>query len=154
MPGPTELDLEFGDGVYTFVLRLPQIIELQRLCGAGIFTIYGRVVRGRYVLQNGVAFGAPHECEAFVGDVYETCRLGLAGGGHGRVNEADADVSPTRARELVEAYLHGRPLKEAWDLAAAILMATVEGIEQKKSPETADEKPAMASSKRRSSSTA
>lgn len=149
----TEVELKFGDGDYLFALRLPQILELQRLCGAGIFPIYARVLRGRYVLEGGLAFGAPHEGEAFISDIYETIRLGLLGGGKGRVNGEDVIVTPGRARELIETYCHGRPLNESWDFAAAILAATIEGYEtEKKSPEPPA--PKKRSTKRKSSQTA
>ncbi len=156
MPGRAELDLHFADGEYLFALKLPQILELQRLCGAGIFAIYGRVLKGRYVLQDSeISFGMPHECEAYALDVYETIRLGLIGGARGLVNEQEVEVSALRAKQLVEAYAHPpNPLKEAWDVAAAILSATIEGYEgQKKSPEPADAQP-KPSTRRRSSRTA
>jgi hypothetical protein len=139
MPGQTEIDLEFADGTYSFALKLPQILELQRVCGAGIFAIYGRVLKGRYLL-NGQSFGAPHECEAFADDVYATIRLGLIGGGGGLVNGQTVEVNALRAKQLVETYAHTAPLAEPWAIAAAILSAKIEGYEpQKKSPVTTGE---------------
>ena len=150
-----EVALKFGDGEYLFALRLPQILELQRLCGAGIFAIYGRVLKGRYRTPEGIEFGVPGECDAFVGDLYEVIRLALAGGGKGRVNGEDVEVSPLRAKELVETYCHGRPLVEVWNFAAAALLATIEGYDdQKKSPAPGGESPRKASTKRKSSQTA
>lgn len=152
-----EIDLKFADGDYLFSLRLPQILELQRACGAGIFTIYGRVLKGRYVLDGGLAFGIPHECEAFISDIYETVRQALIGGGKGVVNGEDVTVNPVRATQLVETYCHlpAQPLKDTWDLAAAILSVTIEGYEgQKKSPEPVADKPPKGSTKRKSSQTA
>jgi hypothetical protein len=124
----TDIELEFADGSYLFALKLPQIVELQRVCGAGIFAIYGRVLKGRYVMA-GKEFGAPHEAEAFLHDIYETIRQGLIGGGKGRVNGEDVAVSPGRAKELLETYVHPQPLKDAWSIAATILSAKIEGYE-------------------------
>lgn len=153
----TSIELKFADGDYLFALKVPQILELQRVCGAGIFVIYGRLLKGRYVLQSsGLSFGAPHECEAYLNDVLETVRLALIGGGQGRVNATDVQVTPLRARELVDTYCFpATPLKETWDLAAAILATTMEGYDepsgQKKSPAPARQK---GSTKRKSSQTA
>lgn len=154
---PSFLELKFGDGDYTFALKLPQILELQRACGAGIFTIYGRVSKGRYAFSTGLEFGAAHECDAYALDIYETLRLGLIGGNAGIVNGESVTVNANRARELVETYAHPPvPLKEAWDHAWAVLGATIEGYDrpedQKKSPEP--EKASTRSTKRKSSPTA
>lgn len=132
----TDIELEFADGSYLFALKLPQILELQRLCGGGVFAIYGRVLKGRYMLA-GQEFGAPHEGEAFVHDIMETIRLGLIGGARGVVNEQEVEVSTLRAKQLVETYAHppAAPLKDSWAIAAAVLSALIEGYEpQKKSP--------------------
>ena len=135
MAGQTEIELAFADGDYLFALKLPQVMELQRLCGAGIFAIYSRVMKGRAFIEN-QSFGLPHEAEAFQDDVYETIRLGLIGGGKGIVNDQEVEVSALRARQLLETYAHPVPLKDMWHLAAAILYAKVEGYEpQKKSPD-------------------
>jgi hypothetical protein len=135
MAGTTEIELSFADGDYLFSLKLPQIAELQRVCGAGIFTIYGRVLKGRYMLD-GQVLGLPHESDAFATDVYETIRQGLIGGGRGVVNGEEVTVSPIRARQLLEAYVYPpAPMKAAWDIAASVLSALIEGYEpQKKSP--------------------
>lgn len=150
-------EIRFGDGDYIFALKLPQILELQRVCGAGIFTIYGRVVEGWYTRADGFEFGLPHEANAHVLDVYETIRLGLIGGGAGLVNGETVAVGPNRARELVETYAHPPvPLKEAWNVAVKVLVATIEGYDdQKKSPEpdAAGRQP-KTSTKRKSSATA
>jgi hypothetical protein len=136
----TSIELHFADGEYLFALPLPQVLELQRVCGAGIFVIYGRVLKGRYMLE-GLEFGAPQECEAFILDVYETIRQGLIGGGKGLVNGIEVEVSPLRARQLIEAYVHPQPLKDAWAIAASILSAKIEGYTPKKKAEVM-EKPA------------
>lgn len=151
MAGQTEVELKFGDGDYAFALKLPQVTELQRVCGAGIFTIYGRVLKGRYMLD-GESIGLAQECEAFAADIYETIRLGLIGGGQGLVNGEAVEVSALRARQLVETYAHTAPLAESWAVAAAILAAKIEGYTpQKKSPvEEKPAKPRKESTKRKS----
>lgn len=134
-PGATQLELEFADGTYVFALRLPQILELQRVCGAGIFEIYSRVMRGRMILA-GETLGVPHEATAHARDVFDTVRLALIGGGGGTVDGERIEVDDLTARRLVEAYVHPpAPLKRGWDLAAAVLFALVEGYQpaQKKS---------------------
>ncbi len=131
----TELEMKFADGDYLFALRIPQLAELQEKCHAGIFTIYGRVLRGRYIVD-GEIIGLPHEGEAFSYDLYETIRLALIGGGRGVVDGKTVEVNAVTARELVERYIHPAPLREAWTFAAAILAAKVEGYQpaKKKAP--------------------
>ena len=109
-------------------MKLPQLAELQQKCGVGIFALYGRVLRGRYVL-NGEVIGVAHEGEAYASDLYETIRLGLIGGGRGIVDGQEVEVSALRARQLVETYVHPAPLREAWAIAAAILTAKIEGYD-------------------------
>lgn len=155
----TEIELEFADGAYTFALKLPQLAELQEKCGAGIFTIYGRLLKGRYILNNGAVVGVPHEGDAFVSDIYETIRLGLIGGGQGIVNDKEIDVGPMLAKRLVERYVHTVPIREAWTIAAAIMSAKIEGYDPgpKAEPaaepasEPSSESPAVSTRKRRSS---
>ena len=43
------IELNFGDGAYTFALPLPQIAELQRKCDIGIGGLFGRVTKGCFV---------------------------------------------------------------------------------------------------------
>lgn len=122
----TALELKFGDGDYLFDLKLPQLAELQRVRDCGIFKLYGRVLKGRYMIGD-TSVAAPEDGEAFAEDLFETIRLGLIGGGNGVVNGIEAPVSANRARELVETYCHTAPLRETWSIAAAILAARVEG---------------------------
>jgi len=124
----TELTLKFADGEYLFALKLPQLSELQDKTGVGIFALYGRVLRGRYVL-NGEIVGIAHEGEAYASDIYETIRLALIGGGRGLVNGEEVEVSALKAKQLVETYIHPVPLREGWSVAAAILTAKIEGYD-------------------------
>jgi len=121
----TCINLKFADGEYRFALPLEQIRELQDKTGAGIGELYGRVLKGR--LADQVDIGHPAFAAFRVDDVRETIRLGLVGGGEGMVDGADVKVSALRANDLISRYVDAMPLKEQWDLAAAILYAKVEG---------------------------
>jgi hypothetical protein len=131
----TALTLHYGDGEYLFDLKLPQLAELQEKCGAGVFKVYSRVLRGRYLLE-GETVALTGEGEAFVEDLFETIRLGLIGGGRGIVNGKEVPVSAMTAKLLVERYSHPAPLRESWATAAAILGARIEGYvpPKKKAP--------------------
>lgn len=124
----TEIELKFADGDYLFALKLPQLAELQEKTGVGIFALYGRVLRGRYVLGDEIV-GLAHEGTAYDIDLYETIRLGLIGGGRGTVNGETVEVGALDARKLVERYCHPAPLRESWSVAAAILTAKIEGYD-------------------------
>lgn len=126
---PPHVILEFGDGSYLFKLGLAEIAELQTQCKAGLGTIFARVLRGRYSMDGSDAatFGVPTEADWTLDDLLQTIRLALIGGGGGTVNGAEVKVDPTRARELMDAYVHSRPLGEAWTLATAILTALIIG---------------------------
>lgn len=137
MTPQTALELKFADGDYLFDLKLPQLAELQRLRECGIFKLYGRVLKGRFLMgDNPVALA--EEGEAFAEDMFEVIRLGLIGGGKAMVNGEEAVVSPLRARQLVETYCHPAPLMESWSIAAAVLAARIHGFEpptvKKKAP--------------------
>jgi hypothetical protein len=156
MTPQTALELKFGDGDYLFDLKLPQLAELQRLRDCGIFKLYGRVLKGRFLLgDNPVAL--PEEGEAFAEDLFEVIRMGLIGGGKGVVNGVEAAVSINRARQLVETYCHPAPLTESWSIAAAVLAARIHGYtppaDKKKAPGRA-KKPVTSSTSRRSRTTA
>lgn len=125
----THVDLKFADGEYRFALGLAQIHELQTKCSAGIGAIYARVLQGRVPAED---IGHPLYGAYHVGDLVETIRQGLIGGGEGQVDGQVVQVTATRANELVERYgpgADGVPLAEMWKLAAAILFAKIEGYE-------------------------
>lgn len=154
----TALELEFADGSYLFDLKLPQLAELQEKRDCGIFKLYGRVLKGRY-LFDGVAIADTMAGEAHAEDLFETIRLGLIGGGKGLVDGKEVDVTALTAKSLVERYCHAAPLKESWAVAAAILAAKIEGYTPKKdepaeepAPET--KQPRKKSTSKRSSATA
>ena len=91
-----------GDGEHDLALTDPMILELERLTGLGIGTIYGLLVDMR--------FGFPH--------VAETIRLALIGGG----------ATPADAQALCLAYVANRPLAETYPVALDALMARWEGV--------------------------
>lgn len=140
----TEIEMDFADGAYLFALRLPQLAELQEKRGCGIFKLYGRVLRGRYVFE-GEIVGLPHEGEAYAEDLYEVIRLALIGGAKGLVDGREVAVSAVTARHLVERYVHPPvPLREGWAVAAAILSALVEGYTPPKAEPAKEPAPAKA----------
>lgn len=158
----TSLELKFGDGDYVFALPIPQLRELQRLCGAGIFAIYGRVLKGRFVIGEQVVADTA-DAQAFLDDILETIRLGLIGGAGGLVAGEEVKVSALRARQLVETYCYpAAPLRESWSVAAAILAACIEGYEppgeagpaEAPAPENAGEEATESSTSTRSPTTA
>jgi len=129
---PCQIELEFGDGAYLFKLNGPQRAELQRLCGfkashpqygavdvpVGLGAIVSRVLKGRYLKSDGTTFGHPEQGEWHDADLTETIRLGLIGGG----------MEAVRAKQMVQTYVETAPRSQAWDLAAAILLACVQGF--------------------------
>lgn len=122
------IDLAFADGTYRFALGLAQIRELQTKCGAGLGEIYARVIQGRVPDQLAEPGGGhPAFARYTLDDLYETIRQGLIGGGQAMVDGAEVTVGPMRANELVQRYLEPLPVAQWWDLAAAILYATIEG---------------------------
>jgi hypothetical protein len=135
----TSVDLPFADGVYSFRLGLAQIAELQAKCGVGIGGLYARLLRGRYLVGD-AGLGLASEAEFHLADLIEPIRQGLIGGRRGEVDGQPVEVGTIAAARLVENYLCGRdgtlhvPLREAWNLAVAILAALVEGQPPKKAP--------------------
>lgn len=122
----TEIELAIGDGDYLCALKLPQLAELQDKCAAGLLTIYGRMMAGRYVMGD-QAVGVPHEGQAFTADVYQTIRLGLIGGGSALVDGAHVRVDALAASKVMERYIYPAPFEAAWNIAVAILSAKVVG---------------------------
>lgn len=89
------LELEFGDGIYSFRLRFAQIVELQALTGVGPFELSARLSMGYPKFE----------------DIRETIRLGLIGGGVGWIGRTEKEpgvevkVDPSRAARLVSTYV-------------------------------------------------
>lgn len=102
-----EVVLEWGDGQYLFSLKGKQIEELETLQKAGIGEIFQRIERGTW----------------FWGDLYQTVRLGLIGGGMGAVE----------AKRLTDMYAN-RPLVEGPNspltVASAVIGAALFGLDK------------------------
>ncbi|HEX8382868.1 MAG TPA: hypothetical protein VF592_05770 [Sphingomonas sp.] len=142
-PRRTDIRVPFGDGVYRFALSGKEVAELERRCGwtdkdghahpLGVGAIFGRMARGRAFLPTGEPdWSNIGELEVLASeiverDVVETVRLALIGGAAGEVDGEAVKVTPNRARELVDLYVIGQPLEEAWTLAFAILGARICG---------------------------
>lgn len=133
------IDLKFGDGEYTFALPLPQISELQRKCDIGIGGLFARVLKGATLVRGEVVLD-PHQAQFYALDVIETIRLGLIGGGKGVVNGEEVKVTPVLATKLVDAYLLGHPLKDGWNMAAAVLGACILGFEPPKKDQPGEDR--------------
>lgn len=99
----TRITTSFGGQNRNFELRIGEIIELERLCRAGIGEITARLLDGRHM----------------VSDIRETIRLGLEGAG----------TSPVEAHALVSRYVEGQPLMDNLALAQAITTALHRGAE-------------------------
>lgn len=134
------IELEFGDGQYTFALPLAQINELQRKTDAGIGKLYGRLLKGCVQVGEGEFNLIPALAEFYALDVVETIRHGLIGGGKGVVNGEEIAVTPLIANRLVETYVLGRPLKEAWSVAVTVIGVCIQGYDPPKKDQPAKER--------------
>lgn len=130
------IELEFGDGQYTFALPLAQINELQRKCDAGIGALYARVIRGAVLVGDQVQL-VPSTAEFYALDLIETIRQGLIGGNKGVVNGEEIKVTPLIANRLIDAYVMQQPFVAAWNIAAMVLGACVLGYDPPKKDEPA-----------------
>lgn len=136
----TEIDLLFGDGSYLFRLGLRQIVAVEDKCGP-IGEVFARLLKGRYVgSDSGFGIGLPSEGAFKVHDVHEVIRQGLIGGASGEVDGEPVVVTPVTANRLVATYVEGRPLREAWDIATAIMSACIEGYTPPEAAPVVDDK--------------
>ncbi len=124
----TGIYLKFADGQYRLKLGLAPIRELQDKTGVGIGALYARVLQGRPA-DDPREEGHPQYAAYHVDDLRETVRQGLIGGKGGEVDGEEVEITTLRAQKLVENYLDEMPLREVWDLAAAVLFATIEGYD-------------------------
>lgn len=131
MPAST-IDLEFADGIYSFALPLPQIREVQTKANAPIGAVYQRIVTGAKRVGDSIVL-QPQTAIFYVDDLYAVIFAGLVGGGSGTVDGQRVEVRPQDARRLLEAYVHGRPLIEAWEIAFSVSMACMHGYTPPKS---------------------
>lgn len=101
--GRTLVTADFAGRPCRFQLRLGEMAELERLCGAGIGAIFMRLGAHQFTHR----------------DVWDTIRLGLEGGG----------MSGLAASALVLRY-QDEPLMDYLPLAGRIVAAAVNGVPQ------------------------
>ena len=99
-----DITLAWGDGEHRFALPLAQLEELQEKCDAGPLVVFGRLTAGTWL----------------TGDVYQTLRLSLIGGG----------MAPAAALALCRRYVLERPWLESVPVAATVLGVAVNGRPQ------------------------
>ncbi|AXQ93205.1 gene transfer agent family protein [Cereibacter azotoformans] len=106
MSRSAEITLDWADGTYLFALKWGQLGELQEKCDAGPYVVLGRLADGSWK----------------VGDISDTIRLGLIGGG----------MAPAAALKKVRAYVEDRPPFENLQHAQAILSAALLGAPEER----------------------
>lgn len=132
----THRDIEFGDGDYTFRLRMREILAIEEKCKARIGAVHRHVLQGWYAPDGASAFANPLQGDYGVQEIIEICRQGLIGGGKGFVDGREIEVGDHLATHLVRTYLepdNGNPLSKAWELAVVILQTALNGYEPKDS---------------------
>lgn len=147
----TRVDLDFADGRYSFWLKLPQVIELERKCdGKSVFRMYDEMGAGLGLTGDTPIYLGGGDAKA--NDIRETIRLGLIGGASGLVAGSEIEVGPNTARQLVDEYTFpARPMVESLHLAWSILHAAIVGIDLKKAQgEGVAQKPRRRSAKAKS----
>lgn len=90
-----------GDDMQDFRLAYGNLLELQEKTGVGPFTLYRRFMSDDW----------------FVQDIFETCRIGLIGGG----------MKPRDAFVLCKRYVMDQPPLDNLNLARMILVAALHG---------------------------
>lgn len=95
------IDLDFGDGTYTFRLAWGELANLQEACDAGPYVIFQRLNTGEWKMN----------------DIREVIRYGLIGGG----------MAPSDALKIIRAYVEDRPPLETIMFAKGILSAGLMG---------------------------
>jgi len=96
-----QIELDFGDGTYSFRLGWGELQKLQEACDAGPFAIFDRLGDKSFKVQ----------------DIREVLRLGLIGGG----------LEPSKALSLVRDWIEERPLLENVPIAQVVLSAALVG---------------------------
>ncbi len=95
------VELDFGDGTYTFRLGLSEIEELEDKRDASLFALHLRL--------------HPEVRDARLRDISETIRIGLIGGG----------LAPVEALAKIRRYVDERPIDENRDIAYAVVAAAL-----------------------------
>lgn len=108
MSRSAKVAFDWADGTHEFRLAVAQIEELQEKTSCGPYALLQRIASGTWML----------------GDVRETIRLGLIGGG----------MKPVDALRLVRDYVDERPLLESVAPARTILMAALMGAPDGEKP--------------------
>ncbi len=123
----------FAGGVHRFELGAAQIIELEtgRTMRTGlrqvgvvpkpIYATFAGIMSGRLPDADGGTIGNPFASQASAIDIQNVVRLGLEGGG------MDAGEAARLVRENSPPH---KPMSELWDIAAALVYAHIEGVEQ------------------------
>ncbi|GGC23000.1 hypothetical protein GCM10011371_08360 [Novosphingobium marinum] len=134
----TAVDLPFADGTYRFWLTLAPLAELERTLSelaanaperpASMLGLEWQLRSGISLTEEGKAVYTGAADSSAVKAIRETIRLALVGGNLAIVDGEEREVSPQRAKELVETYVYPeRPLGEAAAMAWRILGAAVYG---------------------------
>ena len=106
MARDASIELDWADGTYVFRLAWGELEKLQEACDAGPYVILSRLTDGTWR----------------IGDVSNTIRLGLIGGG----------LTPVEALHKVREYVEKRPPVENLMTARAILSAGLVGAPEEK----------------------
>lgn len=101
MSRDASVSLPFADGIKTFRLAWGELIKLQEATDAGPFVVYRRLMSGHWKM----------------GDISNTIRLGLMGGG----------LEPDKALAFVRDYVESRPPMESLALAQGVLGIALQG---------------------------
>lgn len=106
MSRDASITIDWADGTYTFRLAWGEIEKLQEACDAGPYVILNRLVDNSWR----------------IGDISNTIRLGLLGGG----------MTPVEALTKTREYVEKRPPVENLMTAQAILSAGLVGAPEEK----------------------
>ena len=115
MSRDARVELDWGDGTFTFRLGWGELVMLQEACDAGPYVVLQRLSTGTWRVE----------------DISETIRCGLVGGG----------MTPADATKRVRSYVKDRPPMESLMVAQAVLSAGIIGAPEEVvgNPEAADQ---------------
>lgn len=117
----SDLTLDWADGSYNFKLPWASCAEIERKSGAGIQSVYERLMTG----------------QSYLVDVSEIIRQALLGGSGGTVDGQQVECKPHVVNALIERYVTGpdrRPFSENWDLAKVTLHTFMVGYAPAQKP--------------------
>lgn len=113
------LILNWAGGEHPFLLRIGELLALEKSCASGVGVVFGRL-----------ASSLAGATEWHVLDITETLRLGLIGGGMAR-DEAQRVVSSTTDRVGLLALA---------PIAMTVLLGSLKGSDDDDDPEDTDQK--------------